>query len=237
MTKNILLIQHIANEPTDDFVSGWLRTQGCRLDLRFPSAGDALPDPAGDEFDGVVNYGGTQNCTEMGKYPFLQTEIDFTKDWIERGKSYVGFCLGGQIMSAALGGTVSRRDDQRREVRYVKIEPTAEGKACGFLGEALPMFEWHQEQFSVPDSCQLLATSQEYFPNQAISYGDKAFGFQFHPEVTTQMLKRWHRDAGDIYRGVAGTDSQARQVEDEAKYQPDVDRWLSAFLTGWLAKL
>jgi GMP synthase (glutamine-hydrolysing) len=237
MSKRILVVQHLPNEPTDDYVAGWLRTQNCRIDARYPSTGDKLPDPWGNEFDAVVIYGGVQNCTEVDQFPFLQTEIDWARTWIERDKPYLGFCLGGQIMSSALGGTINRREDDRKEIGYVPIIPTDAGRACGFMSEALPIFEWHQEQFSVPESCQLLATGGGHFPHQAISYGERAFGFQFHPEITTQLIKRWHNDAGDIYHGVPGADSQKKQIEDEARYQPAVNDWLSGFLTSWLAKV
>ena len=190
MTKRILLVTHLKNEPTDDFVAGWLRVQNCRLEVVSPSAGEELPDPNLDEYDGAVIYGGVQNITELDDAPFLSKEVEWAKTWIERDKGYVGICLGGQIMSAALGGVISRREDDRREVGYVCVEPTAEGVESGFLTGPLSIFEWHQEQFSIPDGCVHLASSG-HFSSQAISFGKRAYGFQFHPEVTRQVIKRW----------------------------------------------
>ena len=52
------------------------------------------------------------------------------------------------------------------------------------------MFQWHGETFDLPRDATLLASSKLY-PHQAFRYGDKAYGFQFHPEMTSAMVKEW----------------------------------------------
>ena len=32
------------------------------------------------------------------------------------------------------------------------------------------------------------------FPNQAFKYGEKVYGFQFHPEVTIEGFRRWQKE-------------------------------------------
>jgi GMP synthase-like glutamine amidotransferase len=52
------------------------------------------------------------------------------------------------------------------------------------------MFEWHKDTFAIPEDAVLLATG-DHVMNQAYRYGDRAWGIQFHPEVTASNLELW----------------------------------------------
>ena len=54
----------------------------------------------------------------------------------------------------------------------------------------MKVYQWHREGMTLPDCCELLATNDTY-PVQAFRYGENAFGFQFHPEVTLEMKSIW----------------------------------------------
>ena len=56
------------------------------------------------------------------------------------------------------------------------------------------MFHWHGDTFDLPKGAALLASSRLY-PHQAFRIGRAAYGVQFHPEITTEMVDRWVRAA------------------------------------------
>jgi hypothetical protein len=55
-----------------------------------------------------------------------------------------------------------------------------------------PTLQWHGDTFELPKGATLLATSPAY-ANQAFRVGDRAYGVQFHLEVTDEMADDWAR--------------------------------------------
>ena len=51
-------------------------------------------------------------------------------------------------------------------------------------------FQWHHDSFDIPDGGILLASSTACF-HQAFRVGESAWGLQFHPEVTEEIISRW----------------------------------------------
>ena len=51
----------------------------------------------------------------------------------------------------------------------------------------------HYHGFDLPRGARLLAASEAY-PHQAFSWGKSAFGFQFHPEATPEVIAGWHAE-------------------------------------------
>jgi GMP synthase-like glutamine amidotransferase len=49
---------------------------------------------------------------------------------------------------------------------------------------------WHSDTFSLPDGSVLLARS-ELYPHQAFRYGERAYGLQFHVEITPPLAAQW----------------------------------------------
>jgi len=50
--------------------------------------------------------------------------------------------------------------------------------------------QWHSDTFALPDGATLLATSPAC-RHQAFRFGAHAYGLQFHPEVTADMVAEW----------------------------------------------
>ena len=49
---------------------------------------------------------------------------------------------------------------------------------------------WHDDTFDIPAGAVVLASSAGC-ANQAFRYGERAYGLQFHPEVTPAILEDW----------------------------------------------
>ena len=52
------------------------------------------------------------------------------------------------------------------------------------------VFHWHGETFDIPAGAERLASSDIY-TNQAFKYGEAAYAFQFHIEVSEQIIYDW----------------------------------------------
>jgi len=69
---------------------------------------------------------------------------------------------------------------------------------------------------------------------QAFRYGDNAFGFQFHPEVTLEMKGIWTMKAAERLKS-PGAQQRGVHLSMHALYDPPLDRWINGFLDRWLA--
>ncbi len=56
--------------------------------------------------DLLIVAGGPIGVYEAATFPFLQAEIDFIHARLQQQKPVLGFCLGAQLMAAALGARV-----------------------------------------------------------------------------------------------------------------------------------
>ena len=100
----------------------------------------------------------------------------------------LGVCLGAQILAAALGAKVDRNPDGK-EIGWhpIRLDDSARRMIDLMRGlpETLTPFHWHGDIFDLPPGAVSLASSEKT-PCQAFRHGDKAYGFQFHFEVTRE---------------------------------------------------
>jgi GMP synthase-like glutamine amidotransferase len=118
----------------------------------------------------------------------------------------IGHCLGGQLMSRALGGAVSR--NPVKEIGWGTVRVEAAPEAAHWFGGAdeFLSFHWHGETFAIPDGAVRLASSR-YCPNQAFSLGPH-LGLQCHVEMTPDLIRTWCHDWERELVGRAGASVQ-----------------------------
>jgi GMP synthase-like glutamine amidotransferase len=111
------------------------------------------------------------------------------RDAIRLDIAVIGHCLGGQLLSRALGGTVQAAENV--EIGWSDVEVVHAGGAEWLGPEArLPLFQWHGESFSIPSGAQRIATGK-HCANQAFLIVNKHLGMQFHCEVDEEKVRDW----------------------------------------------
>ena len=161
---------------------------------------------------------------------YLKRETDWISVPLRDNKPFLGICLGGQMLARNLGGQVKAHPREQVEIGYYPIKPTEAGR--DLLTWPSKVYQWHREGFTLPKEAELLATG-ETFTNQAFRYGEKAYGLQFHPEVTLKMMYRWTTKASDRLK-LPGAKARRNHYAGRFVHDPAVERWLVAFLDHWI---
>lgn len=225
--KKILIIVHQATS-NPGLIGQRLQQSGYELDIRVPSIDDALP-PTMDNHEAVVIFGGPMSANDDRSLPHIRTELDWIPVALESGKPFLGICLGAQLLARVLGATVAPHPEGVREIGYFPIRATSEGREFNSLQY---VYHWHQEGFDLPAGAVRLAEG-ETFVNQAFRYGETAYGLQFHPEITKEMMQHWTTVAADQLNS-PGAQPQNQQLQQQALYGEQGEQWLEQFLPVWL---
>lgn len=178
---------------------------------RYLSPDVAVTFPAVSEYDAAVFFGAAWGVHETETIPWIADEIDYTRSLISAGVPVMGICFGGQMLAAALGGTVSRAPVP--EVGWISV-----ASAEPALIDPGPWLAWHFDRFTLPAGVPALARTA--LAPQAFTHG-RSLGLQFHPEVTDAVLETWlgsHGSAPLVEIGVDATAliEQARTLADGA---------------------
>jgi GMP synthase (glutamine-hydrolysing) len=227
-TFRILIVLH-QEQSTPGRIGRLLREQGYTLDIRRPRFGDILPKTMA-EHDAAIVFGGPMSANDDDD--FIHREIDWIGVPLKERKPFLGICLGAQMLARHLGHRVGPHPEGRVEVGYYPIRATAPGR------EAWPdlfpskVYQWHREGFDLPRGATLLAEGDD-FQAQAFRYGSSAFGLQFHPEVTYQMMCRW-TTGGEERMAMPGALPRDRHFSDWFLHDGAVARWLDPFLRQWV---
>lgn len=184
----VLVLQHIACEPPGVY-EDVLRERGAELHRVELDEGEPLPDWR--DFDAIVAMGGPISVNDDAELPWLAGEKRAIGEAVRAGVPYWGVCLGAQLLAAALGARVHPGPEP--EVGLLPVFPTPEAATdpvlAGLPRELLTL-QWHGDTFDLPDGAVLLARSPAY-PNQAFRWGDRAYGLQFHIEVSPALAGEW----------------------------------------------
>ncbi|MFE4108091.1 glutamine amidotransferase-related protein [Almyronema epifaneia] len=229
MNQVLLVVHQETSNP--GLVGHFLKTKGYALDMRCPALGDELPQSL-EEHAAVVVFGGPMSANDDHTLPFIRQELDWIEQVLAAEKPFLGICLGAQLLTRVLGAQVRSHPQAIREIGYYPITPTAAGKE--YFQTPMHVYHWHQEGFEIPLGATLLAEG-ENFANQAFCYGDFAFGLQFHPEITAEMIDLWTTKAADQLQ-LPGAQSRQQHFELHTHHSPTVQSWLSRFLAHWLGE-
>ena len=226
----VLIVLH-QEHSTSGRLGRLLQTQGFQLDVRRPRFGDPLPETMKD-YAGAIIFGGPMSANDEDDW--LRREMDWIGVPLKEEKPFLGICLGAQMLARHLGHRVCPHPQGRVEVGYYPIHPTEHGHKMCECPFPEKVYQWHREGFDLPKGATLLAAGQD-FESQAFRYGPKAFGFQFHPEVTLGVMCRWTTRGSSVRPSQPGAHPRHRHLQDWFLHDGAVARWSDAFLRAWIA--
>ena len=168
----------------------WLRDNG--FDVRRLVRDDILPADAADDADLVIILGSEWTLARTMDEPHdppqaaaaIAAETALVRRRVQQDKPLLGICFGGQMLSRALGGQVTRQ-----EAAHIAWE-TPETDVDELRA---PWVRLHNDAFTVPPGAELLAEA-DHAPI-AFRHG-RAWGVQFHPEVNAEILAQVFDDVG-----------------------------------------
>ena len=234
MAQRVVLIPH-DDLPNDDRVSAYFAALGYELDWHRPCAGDALGEPDGS-VAATVLYGGRDphdaGDWHSDRFPFIAAETAWVRACMARHIPTLGICLGGAIISHALGAAVGPPDHGLHEFGYYPLIVTEQGR--GDIPDGLMVVQNHYHGFGLPDGSVRLAGSAAY-PVQAYRHGATTYAFQFHPEVTPRGFRR-NQDANWAPWGRPGVQSREEQDALCAAHDPALAAWMQGFLDRFMAR-
>ena len=175
-------IIHVAHESIGA-VEDWIEMHGHKHTTTNVYKGEALPDP--DSFDLLLIMGGPMSAND--NLPWMDKEKELIVKSIEAGKYIVGICLGAQLISLALGGTVTK--NEHKEIGWFPVKKSLwlAQSVANYLPFHFTAFHWHGETFSIPKGAVKIMES-EACANQAFIYGERTIALQFHMEMTPDYL-------------------------------------------------
>ena len=219
MMKPVAIFRHSSTEGPGYF-STVLDARGIPWTLVLIDQDVPLPSRA-ERYAGLVFMGGPMSVNDPLNW--ISHVMELIRGAVAAGIPVLGHCLGGQLMSKALGGTVSK--NPVKEIGWGRIEASAVPQAQTWFGEVRDFlgFHWHGETFSAPPGATGIAGSA-YCANQAFVMG-KHLGLQCHVEMTPELVAAW---CADWEKELIGLSARMPSVQTPSEMQRDLPARLDA---------
>jgi GMP synthase (glutamine-hydrolysing) len=183
----IYILQH---HPAENLGAIADALEAAALAWQYVRVNEGQPVPANMKgAGGLIVMGGPMGVHQTDRYPWLRDEMRLIEDAMKSTLPVLGVCLGAQILAAALGAKVERNPNGK-EIGWHPIrlsDPAKDDRLMRDLPATMTPFHWHGDIFDLPAGAVSLASSEKT-PCQLFRYGDKAYGIQFHFEVTRDAV-------------------------------------------------
>jgi len=183
--KPIAIFRHAATEGPG-YLAQFLKQKQIPWHLIAIDAGEAVPQNSA-AYSGLVFMGGPMSVND--DLPWISKIEALIRDAVAKDVPLLGHCLGGQLISKALGGVVTR--NPVKEIGWGEVKVAENEIARTWFGDIINFeaFHWHGETFTLPQGATHLLSSV-YCVNQAYAIG-KHLALQCHVEMTAEMIATW----------------------------------------------
>jgi GMP synthase (glutamine-hydrolysing) len=184
-----VVLQHVHYEGPGA-IGAAVADAGAGLSVVRLDRGESVPErDAVAGMTGLVVMGSPMGVHD--ELPWLEAERALVRAAVEAELPVLGVCLGAQQLAAALGASVIEGPVPECGVGEVHLTNEAIGDPLfGPAPSPLPCVHWHGDTFSLPEGAVRLAGNEAY-ENQAFRFGPRAYGLQFHVEVTGSLVAHW----------------------------------------------
>jgi GMP synthase-like glutamine amidotransferase len=228
--KPIAIFRHSPTEGPG-YLGDYLDARSIPWKLVALDAGEPVPAGA-QSYAGLAFMGGPMSVND--DLPWIAPVLGLIRQAAAADVPTLGHCLGGQLISKALGGVVSR--NPAKEIGWGEIRVEDNAVARHWFGDirSFESFHWHGETFTLPPAATKLMASA-WCRNQGFAIGPH-LGMQCHVEMTQRLVEDWCRDGQDEIEASAGPSVQtAEQIKADARRRLDAlhavagrlyERWL-----------
>ncbi len=183
-----------------------------RIPWRVVRVDQAEPVPTDPRaFAGLAFMGGPMSVND--DLAWIPAELELIRRAVDAEVPCLGHCLGGQLMSKALGGEVMR--SPVKEIGWGSVQVADDPVARHWFGELREFlsFHWHGETFTIPGGATRILGSP-HCANQAFALG-RHLGMQCHVEMTAALIRTWYAEAGEEVRRHASVAVQTAEQAEE----------------------
>jgi GMP synthase (glutamine-hydrolysing) len=215
--KSTLLVVEHEKECPPAHLGGWLTDAGAELHIWRPYLGE--PQPEAGEYDGLVVLGGSMGADDDAACDWIGPTKELLRRAVDAGAPTLGICLGHQLLASALGGRVAANPPGHQlgllEIGWTEAARDDPLMAALAHGPARRGVHWNHDVVLEPPAGADLLAATPAGEVQALRYGPRAWGVQWHPEVDVPVLVRWAEGdrADHLERGI---DQQALLDEIDA---------------------
>lgn len=217
--RPVLILQHQQPE-RPAYLATWLNQHHIDHVTVNAGAGESFPTSM-EPYSALAVMGGGMSAND-DLISNRQAEILILQA-MRLDRPVIGHCLGGQLMTRALGGTV--HPSPQPEIGWQPIDwHDHELTSHWFGNQPTPrVIQWHYEAFSVPAGATALASSPAC-ATQAWALGPH-LAMQFHIEIDCVKAQQWAQDDDEKW-------CQARELHSTVQGSTDI----LAGIHTWLAQ-
>jgi GMP synthase-like glutamine amidotransferase len=230
--KPIRIFRHV-NSEGPGYLSDFLSKHGIRFHLVRCDLGEAIPQGLND-VAGLVFMGGPMSVNDP--YAWINEELRLIRRAAALGMPILGHCLGGQLISKALGGEVGANPVQ--EIGWHEVQQCGNEASRDWMGglpETFEVFHWHGEQFSIPAGATPILRSR-HCRNQGFVI-DNILALQCHVEMTVDLVEDWARQSQAELKPSASVQSAAQMMDNLAQRVKSLQHKADVLYARWLRPL
>lgn len=148
--------------------------------------GDIVPHDV-TNYSGLVFMGGPMSVND--ELPWIPAILGLIREAATLDIPLLGHCLGGQLISRALGATVT--GNPVKEIGWGDVAVSDNPVARDWFDDVrrFSAFHWHGETFALPQGATQILSST-HCTNQGYALG-KHLALQCHVEMTADMISKW----------------------------------------------
>ncbi len=228
--QHILIFRHLANEGPGYFAE-FLQRHDVPYTLIAIDKHQPVPTSL-ENVAGLVFMGGPMSVNDA--LPWIADELRLIQQAFWQDLPMLGHCLGGQLISKALGGQVG--PNPVKEIGWLSVQRTQDSNTQDWLHglpETFDAFHWHGETFSIPSGASTILSSAAC-PNQGFVIGN-TLALQCHVEMTAEMVRDWAQvNDREIAQPSATIQSAAQMTERLPERIDKLHQYADVLYTRWM---
>lgn len=234
--KPVAIFRHSPTEGPGYFAT-FLEAHSIPFTVIGIDVGEPVPtDPTA--FSGFCFMGGPMSVND--NLPWIGETCALIRRAVEHGIPLIGHCLGGQLMSKALGGAVT--GNPVKEIGWGSASVEDNEIARRWLGkpsDSATVFQWHGETFSLPPGATRIL-GNGFCANQMFAIGPH-LAMQCHVEMTPEIIETWCASWESEVAGLpdlpASVQTPEQMLADTADNLSSMRQLADRLYTVWIAGL